>query len=389
MAWSSSNERSKTMGWQLANDLTINWHAPLAFGDPAGYQYAQFKQIIIYRGWTQGQGYDGRIHQLQWENNAWHHNDLTATAGAPLASLDSEVRTYVAYLTGGTQHVVYLGQDSQGVPDRHVHEIYADDTNDWQHTDLTVAAGAPLAVTTPTGHEFRRRKHVFYEGFTTQANGYIYELWQDDEGWHYNTLTGPLTPLVAMGPLNARVFSPIGTQHVIYRAGVNGPDIQELQWDTTGWHQHDLTFAAAAPSANGDLTNYTFEDQDTQHINYLGVDGHIHELWWNYDNGWHHNDLTNATGRAPAPAANGRPTGYIYRQDKTQHVNYRGADGHIYELKWDNGWQPYKDLTIETDGPLAGGDPTGYEFTPNFGQGSQHVIYTTRDHHLIELRWVP
>jgi hypothetical protein len=375
------------MGWKPANDLTIEWHAPLAFGNPACYVYAQFKQNIIYRGWAPGQGYDGRIHQLQWENNAWHHNELTAVAGAPLASIFGEVRAYVAHATG-TQHVIYLGQNNQGLLDNHVHEIHADDSNDWQHNDLTVAAGAPLALNTPTGYEFRNLKHVVYNGFTGQTNGLIYELWHDSNGWHFNTLTGTSTPLVALGPLTARVFAPIGTQHIVYRAGIGGADIQELQWDYAGWHQHDLTIAAAAPSANGDLTNYTFDDQDTQHINYLGTDGHIHELWWNYDNGWHHNDLTIAAA-GPAPAADGRPTGYVYRPNETQHVNYRGTDGHIHELWWDNNGWHHHDLTIATDAPPAFGDPTGYEFTPNVGQGTQHVVYITRDHHLIELQWAP
>jgi len=370
------------MGWKPANDLTTQWGAPLAVGNPACYVYAQYKQNIIYRGFTPGQGYS-RIHQLQWENNAWHHNDLTATASAPLASGAGEVTAYVAYYTG-TQHVVYLGTNNQGLLDNHIHEIYADDSNDWQHNDLTIAAGAPLAINTPMGYEFRNLMHVVYNGFTSQTAGHVYELWHDSNGWHFNDLMG--TPVVALGPLTARVFPSIGTQHIVYRANVDGTDIQELQWDNVGWHQRDLTIAAAAPSANGDVTNYIFEDQDTQHINYLGTDGHIHELWWDYDNGWRHNDLTNATG---APAADGRPSGYVFTPDGTQHVNYRGADGHIHELWWDNNGWHHNDLTIATGAPQAFGDPTGYEFIPNVGQGTQHVVYTTRDHHLIELEWVP
>jgi len=42
-----------------------------------------------------------------------------------------------------------------------------------------------------------------------------------------------------------------------------------------------------------------------------------------------------------------------------------------------------------TDALMAGGDPTGYEFIPNVGQGSQHVIYASREHHVIELKWTP
>jgi hypothetical protein len=62
--------------------------------------------------------------------------------------------------------VVYLGQDNQGVFDSQVHELYADGSNEWHHNNLTTAAGAPLALTTPTGYEFRKIQHVVYQGLT-------------------------------------------------------------------------------------------------------------------------------------------------------------------------------------------------------------------------------
>ncbi len=65
----------------------------------------------------------------------------------------------------------------------------------------------------------------------------------------------------------------------------------------------------------------------TQHVVYRGIDGHIHELW--YNGAWHHNDLTDA---ADAPAAVGDPSGYTWSADRTEHVVYRSSDGHIHEL---------------------------------------------------------
>jgi hypothetical protein len=89
-----------------------------------------------------------------------------------------------------------------------------------------------------------------------------------------------------------------------------------------------------------------FDAQDTQHVVYQGLgadpftgDGHIHELWWD-SNGWHHNDLTAATG---APLANGfgeplgaydYPMGYGFVAQRTQHVVYQATDSHIIELYW-------------------------------------------------------
>jgi hypothetical protein len=119
---------------------------------------------------------------------------LTLEAGAPLAFF--EVRAYVRY-AGQTQHVIYLGQNSQGLLDSQVHELYADSSNQWQHNNLTTAVpgGAPLALTTPIGYEFRQLQHVVYQG----TNSHIHELWHDSNGWHVNDLTN--APAVAIGPL--------------------------------------------------------------------------------------------------------------------------------------------------------------------------------------------
>ena len=78
---------------------------------------------------------------------------------------------------------------------------------------------------------------------------------------------------------------------------VNDLHIHELWWDTTGWHHNDLSAGTGAPPAtpNRNSPGYIFPSQGTQHVNYVGLDNHIHELWWN-SAGWHHNDLTDCYG---------------------------------------------------------------------------------------------
>ena len=74
-----------------------------------------------------------------------------------------------------------------------------------------------------------------------------------------------------------------------------------------GWHLNDLTLAASgAPSVGGQATGYVFDAQGTQHVFYTASDQHVHELWWD-SSGWHHNDLTVATG-APISAGLRLPT---------------------------------------------------------------------------------
>jgi hypothetical protein len=151
------------------------------------------------------------------------------------------------------------------------------------------------------------------------------------------------------------------------------------------WDQNDLTNAAGAPGAAGDPAGYTWDVDKTQHVVYRGSDSHIHELWLSglsFPSNWNHNDLTNAAG---APGAAGVPTGYTWDVDKTEHVDYRGTDGHIHEL-WFNGAWNHNDLTnatpIPTRAPGAASDPAGYTWDVD---KTQHVVYLGSDGHIHEL----
>jgi hypothetical protein len=117
-----------------------------------------------------------------------------------------------------------------------------------------------------------------------------------------------------------------------------------------GWHPNDLTLAASVGANGGEATGYVFDAQGTQHVFYTR-DHDVHELWWD-SNGWHHTNLTAATGAPPSAT---RPAGYVFPVQSTQHVFYLGfTDAHIHELWWDfNGWH-HNDLTAATGAPLAG-----------------------------------
>jgi hypothetical protein len=131
-------------------------------------------------------------------------------------------------------------------------------------------------------------------------------------------------------------------------------------------------------------SGYVFAAQGTQHVVFLGEDFHIHEFWWD-GNGWHHNDLTNAAG-APVAADSSFPTGYVFAAQGTQHVNYWGPDDHIHELWWDgNGWH-HNDLTIASGAPDASGYPVGYGFD---AQNTQHVFFRNPDSNVTQLTWSP
>ena len=66
------------------------------------------------------------------------------------------------------------------------------------------------------------------------------------------------------------------------------------------WHYNDLTSAAGgAPQKLSQPTGYAFDAYGTRHVTYVGIDRHVHELWWNIS-GWHHKDLTVAAGAPDA-----------------------------------------------------------------------------------------
>jgi hypothetical protein len=207
------------MGWKL-NDLTDRTGAPLAIFNPSGYMFAgQDTQHVVYQGFVAGQGDDGRVHKLWWkQDDGWHHSDLTADGHAPPV-----INSPVGYEFGG-QHVVYEGGDNH-INHGHVHELWFE-VNGWHHNDLTVAARAPLASDQPTGFAFDAcgTQFVHYRG----TDGHVHQLWRDGSAWHHNDLTAATGAPLAISNPTAYVFPAQNTQHVVFNA--DSHHIIELFW---------------------------------------------------------------------------------------------------------------------------------------------------------------
>jgi hypothetical protein len=354
------------MGWNL-RDLTAITRAPNAAAHPTGYVFDAFgTQHVTYLG------VDGHIHELLWDTRGWRHHDLTAVTAtaSPVGA-----NTAIGYVLRCTQHVVFFGLNG-------IDQLWRDNAG-WHYLNIQGAATGTNVVTStgrPIGYAFtgQRTQHVNWPGL----DRHIHELWWDSSsGWHHNDLTAATgAPLSAANP-TGYVFDAQGTQHVNYVG--QDSHIYELWWNAAGWHYNDLTTAAGAPIAeiNRDAVGYVFPSQGTQHVNYVGTDNHIHELWWN-PAGWHHHDLTAAAG---APDASTAPDGFVFAG--TQQVVFGGADNHIHELSWDSaGWHD-TDLTAATGASATHfGVPTGFSFE---GYGSQHVIYAADNGHVTELFWTP
>lgn len=237
------------------------------------------------------------------------------------------------------------------------------------------------------------------------ADGHIHEIWSaqgKNTRWEDGDLSRAAeaesggrkgrAPDAASG-LTGYAWEGNSSQHIDYR-GADGHiheiwgSVKNNRW--SGWKYFDVTRDAKAPNAAGAPCSYAWEQDSSQHIVYRSADGHIHELWGRATNGqwsgWQHVDLTQAAG---APAAASDPAGYIQDDNSSHHVVYRGTDGHIHEL-WrcidgsgQEEWQ-HIDLTVEAGGaPAAAGDPMGYVWEGD--DSSQHVVYRGVDGHIHEL----
>jgi len=306
----------------------------------------------------------------------WTYADLCAVAGAPKASTGPF--SYV-FKENGTQHVDYVSGDGQ------VHELWRDDAG-WHHLNLTSATGSPLVsgdrLNGPAGYIHAGQQHVIFVCDTGDAAGGLRELWRDAAGWHHNDLTqaagGP--PAVAVRPCGYS-FPAQGTQHVDY-IGRDGR-LHELWWDSDGWHHHDLTQASGAPLPDPSLPILGYamtSDGGSQHVVYIGADRRVHELLWSLGT-WYHNDLITWTG-APLADSHGL-AGYPVEAPRTQHIYYVGG-GHVHELWADNyGWWRHDDLSAAsgTPGP-QGGVLCAYAFETD---GTRHVMYASSEPDVHEL----
>ncbi|WP_460358242.1 PLL family lectin [Mycobacterium sp. ZZG] len=266
-----------------------------------------------------------------------------------------------------------------GSADRHVQRV-AWDTDGWRAEDLSAISGAPPATATITGYSVDSQlgEHIVY---VRQPDRHVQEIWWDGETWQSQDLSAATgAPAALEGALVGYVDEALGIQHVIY-AGTNS-HIYELWCDSTGLHMTDLTAMTATPGPiAGTVAGYMFDAQGTQHVVFVGVDAKIHEMW-NDSTGWRATDLTTMTG-APPPAGNAL-SAYAFESQGTQHIIYTGVDGQLYELWWEGGRWQVGALSAGVSSPKpAKGRPMGYAFE---WQGTQHVVYPTADDlHLQEL----
>jgi hypothetical protein len=345
-------------------------------------------------------GVDGHVHEFYVGAGTWQYNDLSAAAGATgfLPGWESPLDGY-ATASNEQQYVNYIGADG------HVHELVYTKIGGWQHNDLSAAAGAAGFLPRPgsplDGYAtaWNEQQHVNYIG----ADGHVHELvYYNNAGWQHNDLsvaaaaTGSSLPGYG-SPLDGYATDWNQQQHVNY-IGADGHVHELVYYNNAGWQHNDLSAAATAtgslPGYGSPLDGYATDWNSGQHVNYTDANGHVHELAYSNSNGWQHDDLSASAGGTGSPSGPGsRLDGYATDWNSGQHVNYTDANGQVHELANTNGsgWQ-LNDLTT-----LAGQNGFGF-FTfpgavaasPLAGDGTdwnsgQHVTYIDVDGHVRDL----
>ena len=169
-------------------------------------------------------------------------------------------------------------------------------------------------------------------------------------------------------------------QHVNY-IGANN-HVYELYYRDS-WKFNDLTALAGAPNAGASsaLDGYATTFNNQQHVNFIGDDRHVYELF--YDNSWKLNDLTKLSGLHSTAHPTSPLAGYETSFNEQQHVIFLDLDNHIHELFYDSQWHD-NDLTDLTHAPVALRASSIAAYQTSFNK-QQHIIFQTFDSHIHEL----
>ena len=278
--------------------------------------------------------------------NVWLDSDLTAIASTSISFGVPAVAGSAldGYWDGTGQHVNYI--DASG----HVRELYngpnSSPPNVWLDSDLTAIASTSISFGVPA------------------VAGSALDGYWDGTGQHVNYIDAS------------------GHVRELYNGPNSSPPNVWLDSDLTAIASTSISFGVPAVAGSA-LDGYW--DATGQHVNYIDASGHVRELYNGPNssppNVWLDSDLTAVTNGVPAV-----PESHLagYWDGAGQHVNYIGVDGHVHELYngfFSSGWVD-NDLSISADGvtPVIGSAIDGY-----WDAGAGHVNYIDAGGHVHEL----
>lgn len=322
-------------GWQQ-QDITALAGAPAAAPASA---IATFKDNPQNQQHVVFENPNGHIFQLYSTRNlaGWFYQDISAATNSSGAAVATPLVSFADSQTG-IQYVAYLGLD------QHVRILYWN--QNWAAVDGSAAAQTYAAAngTQITGFVEPQSHvaHVFFE----DTQQHVRELYA---GLYTPIYTTDLTvdagaTFPALATSMSSNYDDVHAQEHVYFLGVD-QHVHHLLFSYPGshWSSQDLTLIAGTviPAAVSNLASIADTAAGVQHVFYVGLDQHVHQLY--SGNNWAGEDITNETA-APMPALATPLTSFQDDPDMQQHAFYFGQDAHLYHFWYAGQWNE-QDLT--------------------------------------------
>ncbi len=141
------------------------------------------------------------------------------------------------------------------------------------------------------------------------------------------------------------------------------------------------------PAPRSNIHSYAGNNGE-HHINFIGADREVRELFYRPGEGWVNNSLTQLAGSPGLPSGDSPLAGYA-RAGGDQHVFYISQDGHVHEFHIEpGGYWADNDLTLKS-GNGVGAWPVSALDAYAGSDGGQHVNFIGSDWHVRELYLAP
>src|SRR5579872_1694088 len=275
----------------------------------------------------------------------------------------------------GNEHVDYISADG------HVHELYYTGKQ-WADSDLTAKSKGTSAIPGSALDGYPGNGNSQHVNFIS-ANHHIHELYFNPKTAHWadSDLTASSKGKDAIdGSLLVGYMGSSGSVHVNYIGADH--HVYELYYSGSSWTDNDLTALSKGKDAATDsgLAGYTGKNGSI-HVNFIGTDQHIHELY--FGDNWVDNDLT-ALSKGNNAVAGSALAGYT-GSDSSVHVNFISANQHVHELYFNpkTGHWADNDLTALSKGTTAA---AGSALVGCWSSSSvEHVNFIGADQHIHEL----
>lgn len=333
----------------------------------AGYWDSQGNEHVDYIA------ANGHVHELYYAGKQWISNDLTVLSKGAIAILGSALDGYAG--SNNSQHVDFISAN------HHTQELSFNlKTHNWVDNDLTALSKGTTAVAGSILVGYMGNsgsEHINYIG----ANYHVYELFYSRSSWADNDLTmlSGGSKATTASALDGYIGSD-GSIHVNF-IGSN-QDIHELYF-ASGWVDNDLTALSKGTKAvHSSLLDGYWGSDGSVHVNYIGANYHVYELYFSpATHHWVDQDLT--VKSKGVPAAVGSALVGSLGTDGVEHVNYIGNNQHIHELYYSGSNWSDADLTAKTNGTLAAAGSPVDSYLGN--DGSEHINYIGTDQHIHEI----